>query len=151
MARISDTEDRESFDRFIHETDSPWCWWCGRDCMQAPKGWHAPWIIERAHIVNKPRLKDRRVCVLLCSRCHKLSHGEWFPDFDLPRPTLAHMLALKEIFDKEFVAMKLVRRCSVRRLPEPENPPVVVMREYTSRRRYPEPDYPICDEPLENE
>lgn len=146
MVRLKDEAIKESFRNFLKETDAPWCWWCGRGSDQRSPNWHGPWLIERAHLVAKPRLEDRRVCVLLCSLCHKVSHGEWFPDYTLPKPTLAHLLGLKEIFDENYVDHKLARRCSIRRLPDPENPPIEVMREYLTRRRYPEAQIDLSEE-----
>ncbi len=59
--------DKTGYDEFVLNTDKPWCWYCGRGYTDIPDWWHAPWVIERAHIVNKPRAEDRRAAILLCS------------------------------------------------------------------------------------
>lgn len=94
------------------------CWACG--ASSCPRGWYAPWLVERAHIVNKPRREDRRVCVLLCSVCHRVQHGERLAGFARPRLELPHMLALKITCDPGFWDPAFMQSCSVQRLPEPE-------------------------------
>ena len=99
------------------------CWACGRNAAQRPSGWFAPFLIERAHIVNKPRREDRRTVILLCSLCHKQSHGETFPAYSQENPlTLEGMLYLKLMFDNWFYDREFMQRCSIRRLPEPVMP-----------------------------
>jgi len=131
----------KEYDRMFFDSEYQWCWWCGRDCMQKPKWWHGPWMVERAHIVNKPRKRDRRVAVLLCSMCHKRSHGMRFPECTdtFGPPTIEQMLAIKWAFDPLFYSNQTMQMCSVRRLPQPESPPPEVMKEYLTRRRYPDP------------
>jgi hypothetical protein len=93
------------------------CVACG--ATRCPTGFYAPWLIERAHIVNKPRVCDRRVVVLLCSICHKFQHGERLSGFMRPKLELGHMLALKLTTDPEFYDPQFMARYSVRHLPEP--------------------------------
>jgi hypothetical protein len=110
------------FDLFLSSTDRPWCWYCGRRYGQSPKNWHAPFIIERAHIVNHPRRLDRRVCVLLCSMCHRVSHGARIKENKLPQLTVGMMVALKRLFDAEYLDLPFMAKNSIRAIPEEENP-----------------------------
>jgi len=107
--------------RFIASVSS--CWWCG--LRFKPPGWFAPWLIERAHIVSSPRRKDRRVAALLCSRCHKVSHGEriLIPGSVVLKPSVGHLLWLKAkndcfYYDREYMAKNCLGR-----LPEAVEPP----------------------------
>jgi hypothetical protein len=93
------------------------CEACG--ATRCPPGYYAPWLIERAHIVNKPRVCDRRVVVLLCSICHKFSHGERLSGLIRPRLEVAHLLAIKLTCDPQFYDPVFMQRYSVRLLPEP--------------------------------
>ena len=96
------------------------CWYCNAE--RAPVWWYAPWLIERAHIVNKPRRTDRRVVVMLCSTCHKRSHGERFSGVDWPILSVANMLWLKLNLDPDWWDPAFLQKQSIRRLPEPEMP-----------------------------
>jgi NAD-dependent dihydropyrimidine dehydrogenase PreA subunit len=98
------------------------CWACGRDRYDKPDYWNAPFTLERAHIVNKTRVEDCRACVVLCSLCHRISHGDTFSYCELPPLTKAHLLWLKEQHggcDWEFLAKHRVGA-----LPEMEPLPV---------------------------
>ena len=130
--------DERSFRMFLHETDHPYCWWCGRDVFAKPSWWYAPWLVERAHIVNSPRILDRRVCNLLCSLCHRLEHGQDVCGSDLLPPTLENMVWMKMAFDYENFDMDFMRKFSIRNLPDPETPPSTVRHEFRSRqKKYP--------------
>ena len=100
----------------------PFCWACGRRECDQPAGWFGPWMIERAHIVNKPRREDRRVVVQLCSLCHKQQHGERFADHPLPKLTVANLVWLKIKADAGWYDEAYLRRCSVRCIPDPVEP-----------------------------
>lgn len=117
------------------------CWWCGRDAFEQPKGWNAPWLIERAHIVSSPRRLDSRAVVCLCSLCHRQSHGldVQLPGVQvLPGAGVGHMLWLKRRFDLARYDRSFLQECSVARLPRSHTPPAVVRNYYLSRRgRYP--------------
>jgi len=104
------------------------CWCCGRGLRDQPVDWHAPWLIHRAHIVNNPRLKDRRVVNLLCPLCHDNYDGTG----DLE---VKHMLALKAIFDPKWFDITLLQRCSIRILPINADVPQKYRLEYMKRRR----------------
>src|SRR5690349_19261869 len=90
-----------AYGQFLQTTDKPWCWACGRGGGYAdkPEGWFGPWLIERAHIASKTRALDVRAVCLLCSLCHKTSHGERIvlagQRWPLPRLERAHLLWLK--------------------------------------------------------
>lgn len=118
--------------------------------MDQPPEWWAPWLIERAHVVSKPRILDPRVIVLLCSLCHRSQHGMTLavsPDSSpdgtveplLPPPDLANMLWLKFRFDPFNYDPEIMQRCSIQRLPDPEQPPLIVRKAYAKRRQsYPQ-------------
>lgn len=109
------------------------CWWCGRYASEVPPHWYAPFLIERAHIVNKPRVEDRRVVVLLCSQCHYAQHNSNVFGYGLPVVTVAHMLWLKRVFDREFYDREFMQRYSVGRLPNCLVPPEKVMIAFAAR------------------
>ncbi len=117
-------EDSDSWEGFRLVAITSPCWWCGRTTLQRPQQWYAPFIIERAHVVNKPRRLDRRVAVLLCSRCHKLEHGEQFGNAShmIERPTLPELLWLKRAIDPEFWDRAYMQANSVQVLPRARKP-----------------------------
>ncbi len=129
------TEDQQGYADFLLNTDFAWCWWCGR-MYDSPANWHAPWLIERAHIVSALRLKDRRVAALLCSLCHRKSHGQEIPlvDCNLPAPTLGNMLWLKRTFDSDYYDLKILRRYHDQKLPRVTAPSIQVMEAYVKRQ-----------------
>lgn len=118
-----------------------WCWACGRgDRFQdTPAGWNSPWLIERAHVVNKPRTKDRRACLLLCSLCHKGGvHGERFVlagvKVILPRLRLEHLLWLKFNRDNRYYDRAFLQSKTVQALPKMHRPPSCYLDQYSQRR-----------------
>jgi len=117
---IEDLQGWNDF-RFIASVSS--CWWCG--LRFKPPGWFAPWLIERAHIVSSPRRKDRRVAALLCSRCHKVSHGEriLIPGSVVLKPSVEHLLWLKRVNDPEFYDRDYMARNCLGLLPAEVEPP----------------------------
>ena len=79
------------------------CWACGRSDMEQPANYYAPWWIENAHIVGGPGRKleqdNRQAVVLLCSCCHRASHGEQLaqiPAEGLSRANLAWLKAERD-------------------------------------------------------
>jgi hypothetical protein len=124
------------WDLFLVSTAYPWCWWCGRGFEHAHE-FEEQMIVERAHVVSKRRLKDRRVAVLLCSHCHRMEHtGSWPVSGGdaVAQITLPCKLWLKRAFDPDWYDEELLASASVQRLPEPEAPPESVQWEYLSRR-----------------
>ena len=105
------------------------CWACGRgtNFRDRPPNWYAPWLIHRAHIVNQPRLKDRRVVNLLCPLCHINYDG----DGDLK---LEHMITLKAVFDPKFFDIKLLQHCSIRKLPSGSELPIEYLQQFHMRK-----------------
>lgn len=95
---------KEIYDEMPLEFDR--CWMCGRtaDFSDKPSWWHGPWLIERHHIVRKPRVEDRRAVVMLDSFCHRVQHGDWFVQADAhTRPaTLSQLLWLKKRRDPRY-------------------------------------------------
>jgi hypothetical protein len=111
------------------------CWNCGRTAHDWPEWFGAPWIMQRHHIVNKPRLEDRRCVIVLCHLCHFGAwHGERYPQWIRPRLTLAHALWIKRAVDPQYYDRQILQRCSVRILPRAAKPPAIFLREYASRR-----------------
>lgn len=96
------------------------CWACG--ATRKPFGYYGPWLIERAHIANKPRREDRRLVVMLCSICHKFSHGEYMSSFLRPKLTPGQMIALKSQFDPDWFDLGFIQKHSIRIL---ESEPIV--------------------------
>lgn len=90
------------------------CWACG--ASRKPAGYFGPWLIERAHIANKPRREDRRVVVMFCTLCHKASHGERVAGFLRPKLSAGQMLEIKRERDPEWFDPEFVGRHSVRLL-----------------------------------
>ena len=127
--------DAHSWGAFTLTTGWLCCWWCGRGCRSAPNDWNAPWLIERAHITNKPRLKDRRCAVLLCSCCHRIQHGADIVCSDIvtQAPTLEHMLQMKRLFDRDFYDREMLQYCSIAKLPRAERIPAEIVEEFESR------------------
>ena len=94
------------------------CWACFSNSK--PKNYLGPWLIERAHIVNKPRREDRRLVVMLCTICHKANHGERIAGNIRPRLTTSMMIQIKKEFDPLWFDLEFMGKHSVRMLYEPE-------------------------------
>lgn len=96
----------------------PRCWHCMAE--RRPEWYAGPWMPnERSHIVNNPRLLDRRCAVLLCSVCHGQSHGTRYaaPDVALPaKLSRWDMIGLKYLFDPEYFDLEFLEACCVGRL-----------------------------------
>lgn len=120
--------EREYAEFALNETH---CWACGRTRWDKPDWWHLPLLLERCHIVSKPRVEDCRACVVLCSLCHRISHGDTFTYCELPPLTKAHLLWIKREhggYDPAFLA-----RHNVGALPEPVELPVEYLK---SQRKF---------------
>ena len=109
------------------------CWYCGRYMHQRPDYWRAGFYLERAHIVNHPRIEDRRCVVILCSCCHRAYHDKGLNGYELPIVTVGNMLWLKRTFDREYYDRTFMRKYSVSSLPACEVPPKRVMEAFLSR------------------
>lgn len=117
------------------DTDYPFCWWCGRQPEDIPYDWCSPWIIERAHLAALPRVLDRRMVILLCSRCHQAQHKQQFPpSLAIEPPKLETMLWCKAVFDPKFFDRLYIQRFRVGKLPAQRPPSHNVQEEY--RRRH---------------
>lgn len=115
----------------------PWCWHCGRGIEHWPRGWHAPYTVERAHICNKPRKEDRRAVILLCTLCHKIQHGERLalPEAaSIPQLTLPQMLWLKKEHDEAYYSRAFLQGCHVGKLPRAAPPGPEILAERALRR-----------------
>lgn len=117
---------------FLTETRYPFCWWCGRQYGESAPGWSGHQIIERAHIVSKPRVLDRRVVVLLCSRCH-YAQTNGVSGYELPVCVVGNMLWLKSVFDPNYWDRRFVQLYTVQRLPRLQRPPIEVQQEFSRR------------------
>lgn len=101
------------------------CWACGAVQHDQPKWWNARWLPnERAHIVNKPRVKDVRVIVSLCSTCHAMQTNQTFPELrDVPPLSLEHLLFIKIVNDPWNFDLEFLNQHSVQVMPMPARLP----------------------------
>jgi hypothetical protein len=113
---------KTAYASFLEDTRFPLCWYCGAWPNQVPSWWFAPFLIERAHIVNKPRREDPRAIILLCSACHKAAHGERFRAYARKPLDKAGMLWLKSYLDGANFDLAWLQKHSVRILPKPVSP-----------------------------
>lgn len=127
--RKASTKPLSELDRLAEEAYfrvAPWkCWFCGRtDGFQdRPRWFNAAWMLDRTHIVNKPRVNDRRAIIVTCRVCHEVQHGTHFADApDWPQLDLSGMLWLKKHFDPQWYDRAWLQRHSVRRLPRAKRP-----------------------------
>lgn len=116
-------EDIQGWDELRFAAMLSECWWCGSRFR--PPGWYAPWMIERAHIVNSPRRRDRRVAVLLCSRCHKVQHGEKIITLNevVLVPSMPELIWLKRFRDASYYDRSYMQENHLGRLPRAVRPP----------------------------
>lgn len=129
---------KTDYDQFLLATDHPYCWQCGREWRHQPRDWFAPWIIERAHVVSSPRAKDRRAVILLCSGCHRASHGINTAGDRFQSCELRVALWLKRTFDPDYFDLEFLQRHSIVKLPRPKAPSRLVMEEFCERQgQYP--------------
>jgi crossover junction endodeoxyribonuclease RusA len=127
------------YENFLSDTPHKFCWWCGRTARDRPREWGALFMLERAHMVNKPRRADRRAVIILCSLCHRIQHGDIFRWLERPiggaiTITLENMLWLKAAADPDYYDPVFLRTCSVRTIPEPVKPTMYDIIEFKSRR-----------------
>jgi hypothetical protein len=105
-----------------------------------PEGWHGPWFIERCHMIPfSIRIEDVRAIVLLCSLCHKTSHGERViltaGANPLPRIHPEHMLDLKRRFDRPNYDREWLKERYGWRVPaRSEKLPAIYLAQYRERR-----------------
>lgn len=108
----------DDYRTMLADTPYKFCWLCGSDLQ--PAWWAGRWALERAHIVNKPRREDRRAVVILCSICHRVSHGERIRD--APEITREHLLWIKRELDGEFYDPVFLQENSVTQIGLPTKP-----------------------------
>jgi len=92
------------------------CWRCGRTRRLRPSFWHATFKMERHHIVRNPRLKRRECIVVLCSLCHRIQHGDRFPEDPRKPLSLEYLIDLKRQWDPDYFDLEFLQKCSLRRL-----------------------------------
>jgi len=138
--KLQEKDTQHRYANMLAEVDLQWCWACGRDdsFIHKPEHWHARWELHRAHIVNKPRIEDRRVVAILCPLCHGITHGtnygtELVP-IGFPRLSLANLLWLKFHRDPGYWEPAFLQRFSIKRLPLPKAPANIYLASYESRR-----------------
>lgn len=90
------------------------CWAC--HATRKPREYYGPWMLERAHVCNKPRKEDRRAVIMLCTICHKASHGEIVVGFEVPKLSVSEMIVLKRERDPEWFDLPFLQKCSIRKL-----------------------------------
>ena len=126
------------YEMMLLNASKRWCWACGRGERDVPPGWYGPFLIERAHIARKPRARDTRVVVLLCSCCHRTSHGDRIilngNRWPLPKLEVEHLLWLKFNRDRDQYDRPFIQSKTVRILPNMIAPPKVYLDEYERRR-----------------
>lgn len=125
MARVWNLVDYDAGGWYEEMRFETRCWACGAGCWDAPDDWHAPFLIERAHIVANPRREDRRAVVMLCSRCHRVQHGEQIVGCDLPKLELSHLLWIKRFADRAWFDLEFLAKNHIGALPTPERPPAI--------------------------
>lgn len=123
-ARKRDALAKEAWELFARSEKH--CWACGRTRTDVPHFWWARWLLERAHVVNKTRIRNPKACVVLCSCCHKLAHGEKVAGCELPPLTKSHLLHL--LMEHQAVDWTLLRKHNVGALPDPEPLPLEYIR-----------------------
>lgn len=115
--------DLRDYKTFASSHSFACCWACGATQKNKPRWWNAPFIVERAHIVSHPRVKDIRVIVLLCSLCHGRSHGLTYSCArDWPSLTLPNKLWLKMKFDRQNYDRKFISKHNIGLLPRAVKP-----------------------------
>ena len=122
--------------------EQKYCWICGRGEWDKPDWYHAPWLLQRAHISagsgRMRRLEDRRFAVLACARCHLVhSHsgaGRRVGGIDWPGISDANMLWVKRERDSEWWDLEKIAGVWLGEVPEPEQPHKSYMDEYEQRR-----------------
>lgn len=93
------------------------CWICGRTANDRPQWWTAPvFMIERMHIANKPRREDVRAIIAGCSLCHRIQHGDRFPQSLMRPQTMTELLELKREYDPDNYDPEFLQKHSVRKL-----------------------------------
>jgi len=133
------TTAMQTYRNMIKEHECSHCWACGRtgEYFDKPKDWNAAWWLERAHIVNKPRIEDRRLCVILCSLCHAQAGGARIitsaRPADWPALSRPNLLWLKLEFDPEYYDREFLQAHMVGKLPRASRPPLCYLNEYERR------------------
>lgn len=118
------------------------CWACGRDAQDRHPQYHAPWVIQRAHLSagsgRMTRIESREYVILLCPFCHLLHRhhpgevklfGEYYPAL-----TDANCIWLKLHRDPEFYSSSLIAKAWIGNPPSPEAPHEWFLEEFISRR-----------------
>lgn len=127
----------EAYKYFAAFHHHPWCWYCGRGAMDGP---FQPFLIERAHIVNKPRVEDVRAVMLLCSLCHRRQHGAIIvsPKIEpFKELTLQNMLWLKKYHDPDNYDRQWLQDHHDSLLPQAARPSKYFEQHYKARRGQP--------------
>lgn len=135
-------EIRDRYRHFVTEASPPWCWACGRGDREQPPWWHAPWFLQRHHIVRSPRVEDRRAVILLCPACHGRIHGELYrePEVSMLRSpwggalTLPAQLWIKRTRDPDYYERAFLAQHHLGKLPPARPPFGEYRRDYCKRR-----------------
>jgi cytochrome c553 len=116
------SEERERAEKYAaFREENTACWLCHRTENDRPYWWHGVFIIERMHIVNKPRVEDVRVIIAACSFCHAVQHGAYFPEVPGLDPLpMIELLRAKKYYDPDNYDPEFLQAHSVRRLEFPK-------------------------------
>lgn len=110
-------EERERERKYAEFSGAmPCCWICGRAATDKPSWWNGPFLIERMHIVNKTRVEDVRAIIAGCSLCHRIQHGDRFPQSLMRPQTMTELLELKREYDPDNYDPEFLQKHSVRKL-----------------------------------
>ena len=97
------------------------CMLCHRTENDRPYWWHGAFLIERMHIVNKPRVEDVRVIIAACSFCHAVQHGARFPQMPgLEQLPIVEIIRAKLLYDPDNYDPAFLQKHSVRLLEFPK-------------------------------
>jgi hypothetical protein len=126
-AKVRRAVDREGAKRAelyrLFREEHAACWICKREAWQKPRWWAGPYLIERMHIVNKPRVEDVRVIIAACTLCHRIEHGERFRnagDFSREPLTIEQLCEVKREHDPDNYDPEFIQKHSIRRLEFPK-------------------------------
>lgn len=116
------TEERErarAYAEFLRDKCDR-CWICDRTANDRPDWWTSPvFMVERMHVVNSPRVEDVRVIIGGCSLCHRIEHGDRFPECSQRPVGIEVLLAIKRDFDPNNYDPEFLQKHSVKKLTFP--------------------------------
>jgi len=112
---------------FVQNSVYQCCWACGRTerWEHKPNDWCGSWWLQKAHVVNSPRVEDVRAVVIQCPLCHSMEHGHRYPEFaHVPKLTIANLLWLKLKYDPTRYDRTFLQRYCLGKLPRAQQLPL---------------------------